>query len=73
MWFDYAAIGIETVGVRVLGVVWVLGTMYRPSMLALLLTSLQTLYVDFPACNGAIFALLIIGHTRNWTARQRWN
>jgi hypothetical protein len=49
MWFDYAAIVMETMRVGVQGFVWVSGTMYRPSILDLLSALLQTLHVDFSA------------------------
>jgi len=60
MWFDHAALGVSVPpgqNVSWQGFIWLEGDIYRPSILSLVPTSLQTLHVDFPAHNGAIFAL----------------
>lgn len=39
------------------GFIWLKGAIYRLSILGLIPSTLQTLHVDFPAHDGAIFAL----------------
>ena len=60
MWFDHAALDVSVPPGQDLswqGFIWLKGNEHRRSILGLVPTSLQTLQVDFPAHNGAIFAL----------------
>ena len=60
MWFDHAALGVSVPLGQDLswqGFIWLKGDEYRPSILGLVPTSLQTLHMDFAAHDGAIFAL----------------
>ena len=87
MWFDHAALGVsvppgQTSGWQ--GFIWLKGDEYRPSILSLVPRSLQTLHVDFPAHDGAIFALgkgyiqrlekklTSMGQTLNMKPAYRW-